>query len=280
MDFRRTSSIGIEQKIWPVDLKEDEMLIKFEKINDEDSFIEHDKEKYSDVIYIPHWREMLLAFPETNPVIDPRELNLTAVTSFHVQALRKGKVNDITPLTVLGLVLTKDNKLVFGIRGGSVGRGEACVVPGGHVPYCREKNPVFNGFYQELLEETGIRKNLINDVSLIGYQTDPRFKSVCFVMQGRTNFESHHLDSFHKSALYAYNDALKAGKPELEAREAIKERGFSNIDAWENRDLAFLDNKENYIRQLIESGELKHRDVKYKVFDNSVGALVVYQNSK
>lgn len=279
-EIRRKSSIGIEQKIWAVDLKEDEMQASFNLVNGLNSLLEEDQKRYSDAIYIPHWREILLALPNVDHKVDPRNLELSVVTSYHVQALRKGKVNDITPLTVLGLVLTKDNKLIYGIRGGSVGSGEACAIPGGHVPYCKERNPVFAGFYSELLEETGIKDGEVEDVKLIGYQTDPRFKSVCFIMKGKTDFESYQLDEFHKRAMHVYNEALKAGKLGLEARDAIGKAGFTNIDAWENEELTFVDNDEERIRQIIESGELKHRDVKYKVFDNSVGALIAYQNSK
>ena len=281
MELTRKTAEGLEQRIFTYNssMNENDMIVNIYPVDNIEALFEEDNRRFSEHIQIPHWRELVLAFPYDDPFVDPTGLELDTVTSYHVQAIRKANLKGITPVTILGILNTSDNKLVYGIRGGQVGAGQANAVPGGHVtPSIKySTNPIFSSFYDELICETGLMPNEVSKAVLIGHQTDPKHKSLCFVMDATTPHESGELYEIHRKAFEVYTQALKSGKPELEARKAIADAGLPNIDAWENRELVFLQNESDYIQKIIELGEIEHKGHRYQTFDNSIGALIIYK---
>lgn len=287
MSLERIALNGEKQTVtFLPSLGEGDVHIKIKSEQNIDSLLQSDYDLYAcrrnardePALYIPHWREAILAFKGTNPEVDPANMELGVVSSFQVQALRKGVVNDITPVTIIGLVKTADNQFVYGIRGGSTGTGLANTIPGGHViPSSRySPNPIFSSFYGELNEESGIAPQDVTLRSLIGYQIDPVHKSMCFVMQAATSRSSAEIAEMHTRAFHIYDSARKAGVPELEARAKIEESGLPNVDAWENRELIFLPTDREYIANVIKSGKIAHRGAEYNTLDNSIGALMLH----
>lgn len=288
----RIANNGEPQRIYTLEapLSEGQFTVRYQPLseNQMEALLDADLKKFSamkgtdgkSAIDIPHWREALLVFPKVNPDVDVSNLELSVDTSFHVRALRRGFANDITPATVLGLVETKDRKLIYGVRGGSLQIGQANVAPGGHVmPHKKySQNPIFSSYREERVEETGIQKT-VEDV-LIGHQTDPVFKSVCFVIRGRTVLDSKAINEMHREAFAVYDEAKKANVPELDARKKIADAGFKNIDAWENSELIFLDADPQYVRQVVAAGKVQHNGHELQTFDNSIGALIMYLNSQ
>ncbi len=299
MVIERTAQTGAIQKIYPLDrpLLEQEVRVSFTPAEDPEAMLDREYNRYSEMknakgepgVYIPHWRELILVFKGLSPNVNLSGLELEVATSFHSQALRRGCVEDITPATVLGITRTSDDKIMYGVRGGTAAPGaatalvlgQANTIPGGHVTPQTTYSPnvIFSSFFDELLGEGGIERKQTSECSLIGYQTDPQFKSLCFAMRTQTSFSSQELAEMHTRALEVYQKAKTSGAPELEARKRIGEAGMVNSDAWENNSLIFLPNDPRYLKKIVESGHIEHEDRRYKTLDNSIGALVMHLHS-
>lgn len=286
MIVQRVAQNGDLQEIHPLDtpLEENQFTPKFTPVADYGSLLLADYDKYGAMrkadgkpaIYIPNFREVLLAFQGINPQVNLSNLELVVATSFHVQALRSGCVADITPLTIAGITQTRDNRIMYGVRGGSTGVGQANIVPGGHAtPHINySPNPVFSSWKEEIAEELGISTKA--DCRLIGYQTDPQHKSLCFVTQSRTFLSSGELEEMHDEAFEIYNSAKAAGIPELDARKKIAAAGLGNVDAWENTSLIALPDDPRYLAKIIATGTTRHNGQDFRTFDNSIGALIMH----
>src|SRR3989344_3072361 len=111
MQSTRTASNGLEQKIYSYGslIDENDMIVNVRGQIDDEGLLNRDSKRFSDHIYLPHWREVILAFSDEEPFIDPTGVEFETITSYHVQAIKKANLRGITPATVLGLVLTKDN---------------------------------------------------------------------------------------------------------------------------------------------------------------------------
>ena len=277
MEISRKSSTGLEQKIWLCEKPIEERDLHVNILQENENLLEQDKQKYSNSIFLPSWGEIVLALSGLNPNINPANLTLIDSTSYHVQAIRKRKVNDITPITVLGLILTSDEKLIAGIRGGDSSRDYVNLVPGGYVSNNKSpenSNPIFASFYRELTEETGLEDKETLDCRMIGFQTDPFFGNLCLLFKGKTKRESFELYDSHRKSFEVYRNSINEGKNELDARKSIEDAGFKNTDAWENTELLFIDY--NSIEEIIHSGKIGHKGKEYSFLDNSIGALMAY----
>ncbi len=200
MDIIETTNSNLEQKIHIFEnlLIEGDLNIKINMPEDLGALLHEHKKIYSNSIYLPDWIEIgwVLDCQRDlyDPKIDIKNLKLLTSSSYHVQAVRKGNAKDITPLGVDGLIKTSDNKFIYGVRGGKVGRGEASIVPSGALSIREEdvsedilRDPLFRIFYRELNHETAIEKNEIGDVRLVAYLTDPELsKSIQFIFYGET----------------------------------------------------------------------------------------------
>ena len=282
MDIKEsTTAKGLEQRIhlFETPFKENEVKARIQPPENEARMFEEHEEKYADSIYIPDWREVVLALPGQNPEINPRDLELLATTSYHAQAVRKDMAHDVTPISVDGLILTSDNKFVYGLRGGDVESNKICIVPAQAVSNRHEgKNPIFASFYEGLVKELRIRKDEITDVVLLGYQTDPEFtKAIHFVFYGKTCHKSSKLITMHEKVYNIYQNVKNFGRPEIVARDAIKDAKVSNTEAWEHiPPLLFVDNEKDSIQKIVDSREMVHKVTQYPLLDIGRGPLILY----
>ena len=144
MDFTDTSATGNEINLRLYDTPLGPGLEA--NIYDDRNPWETDNRKFKDKVSIPHWRELVLVRNGWFHTLDP-DLVIKVATSYHLQALQEGLVHDITPLSINGIIVTKDDKLVYGIRGGQVRTGKANIVPGGRVTADSIKpDPIFGSF--------------------------------------------------------------------------------------------------------------------------------------
>ncbi len=113
-------------------------------------------------IYLPWWNE--LACAELNHKYNETEvnLNLTLRHSYETQLIRSGELFPIKSVSVGGLILTKDNQLLIGIRGGNtypntyhINAGSMSLTKGMKL----NNESIFELFYNtELNPEMGIEK--------------------------------------------------------------------------------------------------------------------------
>ncbi len=292
---------GLEQRIHLFDnpLNCNQINVNVKNVP-EDKLLDEHAEKFKNIIYIPHWKEFMYSldaphkkytpskqgessFPLLSEDINPKNLDMIVTTSYHVQATRKKKADDLTPLGMQSLMLTSDNKYVFGVRGGLVSSGKVAVSPCGSLALNDAKvgkagNPIFDNFYAEALEELAIKKDKITEAELIGYQTDPDCFSVNFLINAITQYSSSELRGFHEAAFNVYKKAKEKGLSEKEARNAIIEAGYSNIDAWEHGDLIFVNNDRPLIERLVESRKILHKGKEYQITDFGRGPLIACIN--
>jgi len=279
MDITTETLSGLEQEIciFKTPLKEDEVSATVKQQADIEQLFEDDKEKYASSIDILDWKEVILVLSRHNSEINTKNLELLATSSYHIQAIRKGAVDDIIPVLVEGLILTNDNKFVYGVRGRAIEKGKVCIVPAGSISnQYKGSNPIFGNFYEELTEELGIAQKDIEDCILQGYQTDPEFtKGINFVLHGRTSYNSFELDDMHKEALIVYQKALESGSSAEDARKVIEGAGYPNIDAWEHEKLIFIDNDIDSIKKIILSRKIEHEGEQYPLLDIGRGPLIM-----
>ena len=279
MELTTKTNSGLEQKVVLLEspLTEKEITITVNNFEESDNLFEIHKERYREHIYLPEWKEIVLVLRSAEQEINPENLNLLATTSYHVQASRKGIVDDVAQISVSGLVLTSDKKLVYGIRGGNVLKGEAAPVPTGSITHNKNcSNPVFMSFYEELREElgVGIEKSL-----LIGYQTDPAFThGINLVFYMPTSFSSSELEEIHKKAWEVYIKGLSKGLSKLDARKEITDVGLSNADAWEHTKLVFIENESDSIKNAIDSRKVIVSDQEHTLMDIGRGDLILYNS--
>lgn len=279
---------GGTQRIYPLrnPMAMRDIQITFPSDLDPENFLAEDKTRYAEMrnargesgVYFPDWGEILLAFDGSDPLVDIRNLQLRAITSYHAQAVTRGCVTDATPATVAGLLRTQDNCFVYGVRGGSDRAGQANIVPGGHVrrPANRTDHALLASFLEELVEETGVEPSQAANVLLMGYQTDPVSRKLCSVLYAETDLTSKELVEMHQAAFSFYSSAKRAGLNEYDARATISRAGLPNVDAWENSELLLLPDDASHLKRIVETGKVPHEGKELQTFDNSIGALVMY----
>ncbi len=275
--MRTTSRNGLEQviELFERPQQKQQLGVSVQKPEDAEALLDNDKVKYAESVYLPDWREIVLVLSKEKP-IDLQNLELLATTSYHSQAVRKGKADDIIPAYTEGLILTADGKFVYGVRGGNSERGKACIAPAGALTSHYDDHPLFDGLAMELEEELGVSAE--NPVCL-GYQTDPDFtKGANFVFYARIKETSDELVAKHAQAYSIYQQAMAAGTPEVQARKAIPAAGHKNIDAWEHSQLLFVD--PNGIGEIIDSRCIRQGDQEYQLLDIGRGPLIMYKEMK
>lgn len=294
MDIFTKTNSGLEQRIhlFEPPFNEKEIHTTVEQPKDEEQMFQEHREKYADGIHRPEWRKVLLVLQGLNPKIDPRDLELLATSSYHIQAIRKGMSNDVTPTLTSGLILTDDNKFVYGIRGGKVEPGKVCIVPANsctalpdHVlDQFKGRNILTANFYVGLTDELGVFPEQLSDVRVIGYHTDPDFsKTTGFVYYAKTEFSSAQLVEMHKRTFNVYERArkehersLSPEQAEIKAREAIRKQGLPNIDAWEHTALVFVDNQPSLINRIIADRKIPNVGVEHQLLDIGRAPLILY----
>ncbi|MBI4019214.1 MAG: hypothetical protein HY364_03075 [Candidatus Aenigmarchaeota archaeon] len=204
--------------------------------------------------------------------ITPGAILLEPATSYRMQAIRRGNANGI-PASISCLTLTADAEYVFGIRGGNVMRDAACIAPAGAIPYT--DSPLYDGLWQEMIEELGIRSDELDNVLLYGWQTDPELtKGVNFVFHANAGRSSAQVQELHREAFDVYQREKLKGAPEAEARRAIRTAGYPNTDAWEHTAIVFI--KPEYIPKIINERHVYHEGRNYQLLDIGRTPLIMH----
>ncbi|NQS90680.1 hypothetical protein HQ584_12925 [Patescibacteria group bacterium] len=279
MLINTTTRLGLKQKLglFEPHLTEEEVRTTIKKIEDESELSKQHQKRFADYIHLPGWQEINLVLEGSEPPIDPKDLELITTTSYHLQAVRQGGADDITPISVMGLVLTKDDKFIHVIRGGNVDRGKVRVSPGGTLSNRYDgNNLLFAAFYEQLLKELGVKKDGSSRPFLMGYLTDPGVsKGVIFLFYIPVKESSPEINEKYQKAFSVYQKALLKGVPEVEARKEIKSAGFPNTNAWKQQGLIFVDNDPKLIDETIKSRIILQKGTEYPLSDTGRGALIL-----
>jgi hypothetical protein len=261
-------------------LKEEQLLTSFldEPRPDEDILKDHRK-IYAEYVPPYDFHQVLLGFPGTVEKIDPTNLEMVATSSYHVLAVRKNQVEDFTPAVIEGLIETIDHKFVYGVRGGQVKAGEACIAPAGHCDSRhRGQKAIFDAFYEELREELGLLPRDISSPVVLGYMTDPDFTcGINFVFHAKTDLSFGEIRKKHQDALAVYLKEKDRGATEKQAREAIAEARYPNTDAWEHSHKIGVVNDIRIIDQIINTRTLESEGKKFPLLDIGRMSLVIYR---
>jgi hypothetical protein len=236
--------------------------------------LNEDGEKFKEFIFIPNWQEIILAAKDDRA--DPRSLQLKTMTSFHLQAIRKGYPADIAAVSILGVTITADNKIVVGVRRGRMAGGQIHVSPAGYAGMRHADNPIFGTLLEEMLEELGVVSSNVASMQLIASESETNNKGIAFIVLAQLRLTSQQLDALHKQAVQPYEEALGQGVEELEARKKIASAGFSNVDAWEYSRLVFLQH-EDLLQCITQHGVMIDSQL-VPFVDACTGALIAYEN--
>ncbi|HZX45097.1 MAG TPA: hypothetical protein VFF28_05440 [Candidatus Nanoarchaeia archaeon] len=288
---------GLEQRIvlFKEPLSESQTTASCVKITDFDSILARHHQQYGSSI--SHWKEIALvlltpymeALSGKYPV-DPRRLYLDSTTSYEVLAAREGKAKHITPIGTNGLIRTADGYLLYGLRGGQVEAGQACIVPSGSISAKPEEaserfytNPIFERFESEAATEAGLSSHELKNARLIGYVTDPgHTKSIQFVIAVDTHLTFDEIKQRHEAAYSVYaqkkrelTDTISENEADLQAREAISGAGFINTSAWEHTGLIGI--KGDQLATIISSNQVSYNGKHYQLTNIGAGCLRLYQ---
>jgi len=272
---------GVEQKIHlfdePTDL--DSLIVNVTVPDDLDAMLDSDRKRWDGQLRFYHWRNLLLALPgpnNMNPELNSQELDVDVISSFHVLASRAGLTDENTPLAINGLIITADNKIDYGLRGGDVEAGNVHIAPAGMLAYTEGRNPISNGFYAEARSEVALQRDEISDTLLIGYQTFPKSRDVNLVVTASTSVRSEELKLRHKKAWDLYAGAMREGIPERKAREAIAEADLPNVDAWEHVKHVYLDNDPDVLNRIVASRQVEMDGKTYELLDVGRAPLILH----
>lgn len=127
---------------------------------------------------LPWWNSPLLFCKGDRYDASPASLVLDAELSHsYITQLRRYLMNYCSvqleeacskPISIINLLITNDNSIVLGLRDGHNLADTIMTVPAGSVLYHTGKNPFFETLYAEHFEETGLTKEHIHSVELIG----------------------------------------------------------------------------------------------------------------
>jgi len=172
----------------------------------------------------------LLRFDE-----ETNTLNIGLTTGIMARSIRLGyKIKKQKPIVVQGLLITKDNKILLGIRSKSKLRinlpdepfdYKIILCPAGYAKYNKEGS-LEKPFYSELEEELGLKKESVINLNLIGHNTD-----ISFAKGLRLTFLTH-IDS-------SFEDIIKNWR--------------NASDSWEHKELIGIENNRISIIKFLET---------------------------
>ncbi|MBI5390568.1 hypothetical protein HZB02_03705 [Candidatus Woesearchaeota archaeon] len=198
----------------------------------------------------------------------PVSLPLQWVTSVDSLAGRKRLLQDpIYPLSAVGILVTKDNQIVLGTRGGAVTEerrrmyavGLLATPPGGSVkfkPYAAGiADPFTVTLVDELYEELGVFG--LRSTCLLGlldsFPPGPKGLKVVGVLHTDATFKQ--IVHKHGTALGIYEQLLSEGATRKNAKHELSAQKLP-VDAWEHSSLIALPNNSLYIRRFLDAQTL------------------------
>jgi len=232
---------------------------------------------YHNSIKIPQWREILYGTDQSIDNINFKNLAPQLTTSFEAQARRQGLDTPLMPFGLAGLIQTSDQHFVFGIRTGVSMGGYACNAPAGHCsPDQPGDNIIAAGFYEELETELGLKAQDISKPYILGYQTDPDFgRGITTILYAKTKTSFAELVDLHAHSRQAFLQARAQGLTYVDAKTAVLQQGFFNIDAQEHQCLVPIAAHKQNLLDTIESRQTKYDGTRYPVMDIARGSFLI-----
>ena len=236
---------------------------------------------YGASIIQPTWREIVFCLGDTTLSSDGSTLKGGFATSYDIQAARDPNspvsLEQLGNLAAIGVTITADNKVLYGVRGGEVtpqrverfASGLYGLPPGGSVTYC-------TGDGQELIDKT-LQEEFITelgqfniDSSLIGlfwaYGPGPGgLKSVSVI---HTDATLREIQETSTQANKLYHQLTSDQVSRIDILSAFRERNLP-IDAWEHSTIFGVSNDLPSIEDLLKTQEPNFSGI-------GAGALALY----
>lgn len=223
----------------------------------------------------------------TNPAdlenYDGKVLHLNWVTSVDVLASRAGYVLKglFFQLAAIGVVRTKDNHILVGIRGGEVtperinrfASGLYGTPPGGSVKFQREYNinPITDTIVSEFREELG-DFNITSQELLGAFEAfKPGPTGVKFVSALSTDATLEDIQKVNTEANRLYNHSLEQGATKEDAGQELRKRRLPP-DAWEHTEISGFPNMASDLAGIVNEKPEKFSGI-------GAGALLLYSES-
>jgi len=268
--------------------REGEMPLSLERSPDSlDNLLQRDAVRYKGLIPDNFgWKEQVLLCYDRQVSLDEISkipLPLKTGTSYELMAWRLNPEGNVPEkpgyvVSVHGITITADNYLIFGRRGGNsstAGQGEAA--PGGNVSD-EGKDPLFTTYLNESIEELAIDANHLINPRIVAVQNDPHFRpTINFIFAAHTTYRFVEIEEMHQQAMLPVEIARKEGHPTIhaEARDATRNAGFRNIDAWEKDYLVSIPLEASTLEACIRSRTIPGRDERLNLLSSSLGDLQV-----
>ncbi|MBI2133056.1 hypothetical protein HYU11_00050 [Candidatus Woesearchaeota archaeon] len=190
-------------------------------------------DRFADYVRIPDWVETMLCVDLKRPY-PPLEMEFYPVSSYTIQAKRSGYMPiRIFEAGVAVWLVTLDEQLVFGgLRSAQDNNGVIDQI-GGVAEYTQGlRHPLFEAADSETLTEAGFK---LNDPKIIGHYFESSFYNAhVFVFQGSLNARASEIIKLHSEAYVLYQELVRNGCSFNDARQALRGRGYPNVDAWEH----------------------------------------------
>ncbi len=123
-----------------------------------------------DAIFLPWWNDLLLHISGDKYEKGMLTLEATTAHSYATQLLRRGKIktSPLKAISISNVLITADDFIVLGLRGGYNFADTIMSVPAGSIEYHTGKDPIFESLDAELVEEVGLTKEDVISAELIG----------------------------------------------------------------------------------------------------------------
>lgn len=217
-------------------------------------------------IQADEWREKICT------IIDPASLMTGLVevgwlTSYDILALRKGKISSpLANVAVMGLLLTSDNQIIIGLRGGDVtpetklkfGRGLWNTVPAGQATWRPDYKYglLEDTMSAEFSEEIGFSSSHIVEASQLGVYSvrDAILPGIKFAVRVQTDLTAEDIIEQHKRAITALDGHTTALLEKKQKHEFLRQAGYAP-DAWEHSELRAIPNTRAGINKALKQFE-------------------------
>jgi hypothetical protein len=123
-----------------------------------------------DAIYLPWWNDLLLHVSDEKYEKGKLSLDASIAHSYATQLLRRGKIKapPMKAISISNVLITSDDFIVLGWRGGHNFGDTIMSVPAGSIEYHTGKDPIFESLTAELDEEVGLSQDDVVSAELIG----------------------------------------------------------------------------------------------------------------
>jgi hypothetical protein len=162
------------------------------------------REELLTAIQIPWWNGAVLHL--VGDSYDDGTLNIdSGITHSYISQFMRTQKTATTnqdSMSVSNILLTKDDVVVLGMRGGHTYSDTIMCVPAGSAEYHSGKNPLFETLYAEHEEEVGLTQDDFDSTTLLGKIADKTLgRNSLYVFRTRTNLTYQEVVERYNSAL-------------------------------------------------------------------------------